>query len=114
MKRRAAVPDRAALAEEIATLPKADIKNLRDRWRLVWQSSVGADRPVLFGARDRLPAPEQAFGGLKPATRRLLARIADDGCHHEFTEATTAAKGSNRNDPGPRMARERPPGHGAE
>jgi hypothetical protein len=69
MKRRAAVPDRAALAEEIATLPKADIKNLRDRWKTLY----GKAPSVQIG---RLQ--EQAFGGLKPATRRLLARIADD------------------------------------
>jgi Protein of unknown function (DUF2924) len=28
--------------------------------------------------RDRLPAPGAAFGGLKPSTRRLLQRIAED------------------------------------
>ncbi len=33
MKRRTLAPDRAALAEEIASLSKAGIANLRERWK---------------------------------------------------------------------------------
>jgi hypothetical protein len=79
MKRRAPVPDRASLAEEIASLPKADIKNLRDRWKTLYAKapSVQIGRSFLVRAiAYRLQ--EQAFGGLKPATRRGLARIADE------------------------------------
>ena len=115
MKRRAPVPDRAAIAEEVASLPKADIKkpprSLEDS---VCQSSVGADRPVLFGARDRLPAPRAGFRWPQACDPSTAGADRRRGRHHEFTEATTDAKGGNRDDPGPRMARERPPGHGAE
>jgi hypothetical protein len=79
MKRRAPAPDRAALAVEIASLPKADIEELRERWKTLYgrgpSSQIG--RSFLIRAiAYRLQ--EQAFGGLKPATRRLLARIADE------------------------------------
>lgn len=79
MKRRAPVPDRASLAEEIASLPKADIKNLRECWKALYGKapSVQIGRSFLVRAiAYRLQ--EQAFGGLKPATRRGLARIADE------------------------------------
>ena len=79
MKRRAPTPDRAALAAEIAGLPKADIKDLRERWKTLYgrASSGQIGRSFLIRAiAHRLQ--EQAFGGLKPATRRLLARIADE------------------------------------
>ena len=79
MKRRAPVPDRAAIAEEVASLPKADIKNLRECWKALYGKapSVQIGRSFLVRAiAYRLQ--EQAFGGLKPATRRGLARIADE------------------------------------
>jgi site-specific DNA recombinase len=79
VKRRAAVPDPAALAEEIANLPKADIKNLRECWKALYGKapSVQIGRSFLVRAiAYRLQA--QAFDGLKPATCRLLARIADE------------------------------------
>ena len=77
MKRRTLAPDRAALAEEMAGLSKARIKNLRERWKNLYgkQPPGGLGRSFLIRAiAYRLQ--EKAFGGLKPSTRRLLARVA--------------------------------------
>ena len=79
MKRRTLAPDRAALAEEIAGLSKAAIANLRERWKNLYgtQPPGGIGRSFLITAiAYRLQ--EQAFGGLKPSTRRLLARVAEE------------------------------------
>jgi hypothetical protein len=87
MKRRAPACDRAALTEEIAGLSKAGIRDLRERWTALYgkEPSVHIGRTFLIGAiAYRLQ--EQAFGGLKPSTRRLLARVAKD------TEAGTSPK----------------------
>jgi len=76
-RRRALAPDRAALSVEIAGLAKADIKDLRERWKTLYGKASS-------GHAYRLQ--EQALGALKPATRRLLARIADE------TAATNSPK----------------------
>ena len=81
MKRRAPVPDRDALTAEIAGLPKAtikDVKDVRERWKTLYvkEPSSHIGRPFLIRAiAYRLQ--EKAFGGLKPSTRRLLSRIAE-------------------------------------
>jgi len=78
MKRRTLAPDRATLAEEIAGLSKAGIANLRERWKNLYgkQPPGGLGRSFLVRAiAYRLQ--EQAFGGLKPSTRRLLARVTE-------------------------------------
>jgi hypothetical protein len=79
MKRRASARDRAALAMEIASLAKADIQDLRERWKTLRGKlpSGQSGRPLLMRAiAYRLQV--QAFGGLKPSTRRLLSRAAED------------------------------------
>jgi hypothetical protein len=79
MKRRALAPDRAALAAEIADLSKAGITNLRERWKSLYgkQPPVGLGRSFLIRAiAYRLQ--EKVLGGLKPSTRRLLARVAGE------------------------------------
>ena len=79
MKRRTLAPDRAALAEEIAGLSKAGIADLREHWKTLYgrQPPGGLGRSFLVRAiAYRLQ--EQAFGGLKPSTRRLLARVAEE------------------------------------
>lgn len=70
--------DRAAISAETAKLASAEINELRERWKTLYgrPPSGQIGRPFLIRAiAYRLQ--EQAFGGLKPATRRLLARIAD-------------------------------------
>ena len=79
MKRRAPVPDRAALTEEIASLSKADIKDLRELWKTLYGKAPSAHIGRSFLIRAiAYRFQEQAFGGLKPSTRRLLARVAEE------------------------------------
>jgi hypothetical protein len=64
---------------EIGGLSKAGIKNLRERWKTLYgRAPCGhIGRSFLIRAiAYRLQ--EQAFGGLKPSTRRLLARVAEE------------------------------------
>jgi Protein of unknown function (DUF2924) len=79
MKRRAPVMDRDALTAEIAGLSKANISDLRERWKTFCgkQPSSHIGRSFVIRAiAYRLQ--EKAFGGLKPSTRRLLARVAEE------------------------------------
>jgi hypothetical protein len=79
MKWRAPVLDRDALIAEIAGLSQASIKDLRERSKTLYgkEPSVHIGRSFLIRAiAYRLQ--EKAFGGLKPATRRLLARVAEE------------------------------------
>ena len=79
MKRRAPILDRDALTAEIVGLAKASIKDLRERWKTLYgkEPSGAIGRSFLIRAiAYRLQ--EKAFGGLKPSTRRLLARVAKE------------------------------------
>jgi hypothetical protein len=79
MKRRAPALDRDALTAEIAGLSKASITNLRERCTSLYgeETSGRLGRSFLVRAiAYRLQ--ERAFGGLKPSTRRLLARVAEE------------------------------------
>jgi len=79
MKRRAPALDRDTLTPEIAGLSKVSITNLRERCTSLYgkETSGRLGRSFLVRAiAYRLQ--EQAFGGLKPSTRRLLARIAKE------------------------------------
>ncbi len=78
MKRRVAVLDRGALSAEVAGLSKASIKDLRERWKTLYgqEPSGHIGRSILIGAiAYRLQ--EEAFGGLKPSTQRILDRVCD-------------------------------------
>jgi Protein of unknown function (DUF2924) len=79
MKRKASVLDRDALIAEIAALSKVSIEDLRKRWKTLYgrESSGHIGRSFVIRAiAYRLQ--EKAFGGLKPSTRRLLARVAEE------------------------------------
>jgi hypothetical protein len=79
MKRRAPAIDREALAVEIASLSKLGIDELRERWKAMFGKapSRGIGRSFLIRTiAYRLQ--EKAFGGLKPSTRRMLARVAEE------------------------------------
>jgi hypothetical protein len=79
VKRRALALDRDALAEEIAGLSKAGIKYLRERWKALYEKEPSAQIGRSFLIRAiAYRLQEQAFGGLKPSTRRLLARVAKE------------------------------------
>ena len=82
MKRNISVT-RSALSCEIAALLEATPANLKERWRALY----GAEAPPRV-SRDLLiralayRIQEKALGGLKPSTRRLLARVAADASAH--------------------------------
>jgi hypothetical protein len=69
----------SALAHQIAALRKATPAGLKERWRALY-----CTEPPRRISRDLLVRAlayriqEKALGGLKPSTRRLLARVADD------------------------------------
>jgi Protein of unknown function (DUF2924) len=79
MKRRAPVLSRDALAAEIAALSNASIKDLRQRWKTLYgkePSGYIGRSFVIRAIAYRLQ--EKAFGALKPSTRSLLARVAEE------------------------------------
>jgi hypothetical protein len=111
MKRRAPACNRAALSAEIAGLPKAGFKELRERWTALYgkEPSAHIGRSFMMGAiAYRLQ--ERAFGGLKPSIRRLLARVAKETAAGSSPKNLPVRKAENWNDPGTRMAGERAPG----
>ena len=79
MKRKNSATDSATLAREIASLSKAGVADLKNRWRTLY----GSEPPRRI-SRDLLTRAlayriqEQAMGGLKPSTERLLAKVATD------------------------------------
>jgi Protein of unknown function (DUF2924) len=79
MKRQTPIRDRTALSVEIEGLSKASIKDLRERWETVYGKApcghIGRSFLIRAIAYRR---QEQAFGGLKPSTRRLLTRVAKE------------------------------------
>ena len=77
--RKVSEKEREKLSAEIAALESLDLDQLRAWWKLLYE--IGAP-PHLSrdwlrrGAAYRIQ--ENVLGGLKPATRRLLERIAED------------------------------------
>ena len=70
-------PDR--LSEELANLPALGSERLKERWRILY----GTEPPPrisedLLRRAIAYRLQERAFGGLKPSTRRLPQRIAED------------------------------------
>ena len=71
--------EREKLSAEIASLESLDLSQLRARWKLLYETEAP---PHL--SRDLLRRAvayrmqENVLGGLKPATRRLLERVAED------------------------------------
>ena len=73
----------SALAHEIAALRQATSADLKERWRALY-----CTEPPRRISRDLLVRAlayriqEKALGGLKPSTRRLLAKVAGDASAH--------------------------------
>jgi len=68
-----------ALAEELAALPNMPLDHLKRRWR----DFYGSSPPSRLGRALMIRAiayrlQEQTFGGLRPVTRRQLARAAEE------------------------------------
>jgi hypothetical protein len=79
MKRRSPVIDRDGLSAEIAGLSKASITDLRERWKAMHGKASSQEIGRSFLTRAiAYRLQERAYGGLKPSTRRLLARVAEE------------------------------------
>jgi hypothetical protein len=75
--------DAECLPDELAQLGSLDRSTLRQRWKVCF----GSEPPPRTGRWVMIAAvayalQEGAFGGLRPSTRRLLARIAEDAAAH--------------------------------
>jgi hypothetical protein len=94
MKSKISVHDQATLASEIAELAGATLADLKSRWRVLYNTE-----PPPRISRDLLTRAvayriqEKALGGLRPSTRRLLAKVAADASarREPFCYATGAA-----------------------
>lgn len=79
MQRTVSAIDRDQLGPEVAQLEGLGLNELRARWRQLYET----DPPSRF-SRDLLRRAvayrmqERVLGGLKPGTRRLLQRVADE------------------------------------
>jgi hypothetical protein len=79
VKRRAPAPNHEALVAEIASLSKLGIDDLRECWKALYGKAPSRDIGRSFLTRSiAYRLQERAYGGLKPSTRRLLARVAQE------------------------------------
>ena len=78
MKRKVSITS-AALVHEIERLRKATPSDLKERWRTLYGSEPPGriSRDLLVRAL-AYRIQERSLGGLKPSTRRLLAKVAAD------------------------------------
>jgi hypothetical protein len=79
MKNSIAIPDPKDLRRTLAELSSLNSEKLNDRWSTLYGGDPPARlrRPLMIQAL-AYRLQENALGGLKPATRRLLQRIAGD------------------------------------
>jgi len=71
--------DREALTAEIASLPKLGTDELRERLQAMYGKAPSREIGRSFLTRAiAYRLQERAYGGLKPSTRRLLARAAEE------------------------------------
>ena len=70
---------RPAISHKLASLRSLPIMELKQQWRTLYNSAPPhrISRELLIRAVT-YRIQEQAFGGLKPSTRRLLERLASD------------------------------------
>jgi hypothetical protein len=91
MKSKISVHYRATLASEIAALAEATSADLKSRWRVLYSTE-----PPSRISRDLLTRAvayriqEKALGGLRPSTRRLLAKVAADASARRPIQVTPA------------------------
>ncbi len=79
MTRRPRAIDREALAAEIAGLSTLGINELRERWKATYRNAPSREIGRSFLIRAiAYRLQERAYGGLKPSTRRLLSRFAEE------------------------------------
>jgi DUF2924 family protein len=93
MKRNPSRSGARSLADELAELRGLDLTALRQRWRVLYRTEA----PVRIGQALLLQAvayrlQERVLGGLKPSTRRLLERTAEDDLHRRTPMEAPATK----------------------
>jgi Protein of unknown function (DUF2924) len=91
--RRISDKDRAQLSAEIARLESTDLAQLRVHWKRLYEieapphlSRDWLRRAVAYRIQ------ENVLGGLKPATRRLLERVAEDARARKPTKVVPTRK----------------------
>jgi Protein of unknown function (DUF2924) len=91
MKRKISATDPANLGHEISSLTEATPADLKLRWRALYGTEVPPriSRDLLIRAL-AYRIQEQALGGLKPSTRRLLAKVAADASARRPIQLTPA------------------------
>jgi hypothetical protein len=93
MKRNPSESGTRNLADELAELRGLNPSALRQRWRVLYRT----DAPVRIGRAFLLQAvayrlQERVLGGLKPSTRRLLERTAEDNVDRRRPNEMLAAR----------------------
>jgi hypothetical protein len=79
MRHNTLLKSRAAICRELELLVSPPIKELKRQWRSLYLSEppLRVSRELLIRAV-AYRIQEEAFGGLKPSTRKLLERLASD------------------------------------
>ena len=98
MQHKALLKSREAISRELASLGSLPIKELKQQWRSLYSSEPPhrISRELLIRAV-AYRIQEQVRGGLKPSTRRLLIRLANDargGRPLKFVPAAPASAGT--------------------
>jgi hypothetical protein len=93
MKCNTSRPKNKSLANELAELRELDATALKQRWRALYRTEA----PVRIGQALLLQAvsyrlQERALGSLKPSTRRLLERTAEDDAGRRTPTEAPATK----------------------
>src|SRR5258708_18729851 len=104
--RRISDKERAKLSAEIAGLESLDLNQLRARWKLLYE--IEAPPHLCRDLLRRAVAyrmQENVLGGLKPATRRLLKRVAEDARARKATQGRAAEESRSQHNPDPGMGR---------
>ena len=93
MKRSRSDAEPDGLSGELASLPALGPEQLKERWRTLYSTEppprISEDllrRAVAYRLQER------ALGGLKPATRRLLQRVAEDGRSRRSASSSMRAR----------------------
>ncbi len=89
MKRKISATDTKTLADEIAGLSQKTTADLKSQWHVLFgiEPPRRISRDVLVRAV-AYRIQENVLGGLKPSTRRLLARVAADASARRPIEVT--------------------------
>jgi hypothetical protein len=93
--------DAGRLANELASLPALDRRELMEKWRIIYGTEPpGGVRNDFLMHAIAYRMQEQASGGLEPATRRFLEKTAEDNTSRQKTVCIISTK------PGTRLLRE--------